>query len=61
MQEIFTLKDLNYLYFSPNVIWVIKSIKARWAGHVALADDRRDASLVLVWKTDGNRPITKLS
>jgi len=28
--------DLNDLYFSPNIIRVIKSRKTRWAGHVAL-------------------------
>jgi hypothetical protein len=25
-------EDLNSLYFSPNIIWVIKSRRMRWAG-----------------------------
>jgi hypothetical protein len=27
-------KELNDLYFSPNMVQVIKSRKMRWAGHV---------------------------
>jgi len=38
---------------------VIKSTKIRWVGHVALVGDRRDASRVLVWKTDGGRSLGK--
>ena len=28
-------KELNDLYSSPNIVWVIKSRRMRWAGHVA--------------------------
>jgi hypothetical protein len=28
-------EELNDLYSSPNIIWVIKSRRIRWAGHVA--------------------------
>jgi len=28
-------KELNVLYSSPNIVWVIKSRKMKWAGHVA--------------------------
>ena len=28
-------EELNVLYCSPNIIWVIKSRRMRWAGHVA--------------------------
>jgi hypothetical protein len=28
-------KELYALYSSPNIIWVIKSRRLRWAGHVA--------------------------
>ena len=28
-------KELNDLYFSPNIVRVIKSRRMRWAGHVA--------------------------
>ena len=27
--------ELNNLYSSPNIVWVIKSRRMRWAGHVA--------------------------
>ena len=27
-------KELNDLYFSPNIVRVIKSRKIKWAGHV---------------------------
>jgi hypothetical protein len=29
-------EGLNYLYWSPNNVWVIKSRRMGWAGHVAL-------------------------
>jgi hypothetical protein len=28
-------EELNNLYSSPNIIWVIKSRRMRWAGHIA--------------------------
>jgi hypothetical protein len=28
-------EELNDLYSSPNIVWVIKSRRMRWAGHVA--------------------------
>ena len=35
-------KELNDLYFSPNIVCVIKSRRMRWAGHVArMGEDRR--------------------
>ena len=30
--------ELNDLYSSPNIVWVIKSTIMRWAGHVARMD-----------------------
>ena len=32
---------LNELYSSPNIFWVIKSRKIRWAGHVACMGEKR--------------------
>ena len=29
------------MYFSPNLIWVIKSGRIRWAGHIARMVERR--------------------
>ena len=34
-------EELNDLYCSPNIVWVIKSAKMRWAGHVARMGKRR--------------------
>ena len=34
-------EELNDLYCSPNILGVIKSIRMRWAGHVARMGDRR--------------------
>ena len=28
-------EELNNLYSSPNIVWVIKSRRMRWTGHVA--------------------------
>jgi hypothetical protein len=35
-------EELNDLYCSPNICRIIKSRKMRWAGHVALMEERRD-------------------
>ena len=34
-------EELNDLYSSSNIIWVIKSRRMRWAGHVAHMGERR--------------------
>ena len=34
-------EDLNDLYSSPNIVRVIKSIRVRWAGHVARMGEER--------------------
>jgi hypothetical protein len=36
-------EEINDLYFSPNIIQVIKSRRMRWAGHV---EERRTQNLV---------------
>jgi len=46
-----TLCDL----YSPN-IWVIKSRRMRWAGHVARMGKRRGAYRILVGRPEGRRP-----
>ena len=33
--------ELNDLYTSPNIVWVIKSRRMRWAGHVARMGEER--------------------
>jgi len=44
-------EELNDLYFSPNIVWVIESRIMRWAGHVARLGKRRGVYRVLVGKT----------
>jgi hypothetical protein len=34
-------EELNDLYSSPNIVWVIKSRRIRWAGHIARVGNRR--------------------
>ena len=41
-------EELYALYFSPNVMQVIKARRLRWAGHVAPMGERRGAYRVLV-------------
>ena len=50
-------EELNDLYCSPNFVRVIKSIRMRWAGHVARIGERRGVYRGLVGKTDGKRPL----
>ena len=50
-------EELNALYSSPNIVWVIKSRKMRWAGHVARMGEERDVYRFLVGKPDGKRPL----
>ena len=46
-------EELSDLYSSPNIVRVIKSIKMRWAGHVARMGEERAVYRVLVRKPDG--------
>jgi hypothetical protein len=44
---------LTDLYSSPNIIWVLKSRRIRWAGHIARMGERKDVCRVLVGKPEG--------
>jgi hypothetical protein len=50
------LQDESHnLYFSPDVISVIKSRRTRWAGHVARMGKKREMNAVFFYgKTRGN-------
>jgi hypothetical protein len=50
-------EKLNDLYLSPNIIWVIKSRRMRWAGHVAHMGEERGAYRILVRRPEGRRPL----
>ena len=43
------------MFSSPNIFWVIKSRKMRWAGQVARMGDRRGVCRFLVGNPEGNR------
>jgi len=46
-------EEINDLYSSPNIVWVIKSRRMRWAGHVACMGEERRVYRVLVGKLEG--------
>jgi hypothetical protein len=50
-------EELYYLYFSPDIVWVIKSRTMRWIGHVAHMGRKINAYGVLVEKPEGKRPL----
>jgi hypothetical protein len=52
-------KEVYVLYFSPDIIPVIKSKRLRWAGHVARMGERRGAYSVLVGKPEGMRQLER--
>jgi hypothetical protein len=52
-------EELHNLYGSPSIISMIKSRRAKWAGHVASIGARRNAYRVLVGKAKGNRPLER--
>jgi hypothetical protein len=41
-------EELNDQYLSPNIIWVIKPRRMRWAGHMARMGEKRGAYRILV-------------
>jgi hypothetical protein len=49
--------ELQSLYFSPNIVRVIKSRRMRWAGHVALRGEGRGIYRVLVSRPKEKRPL----
>jgi hypothetical protein len=44
-------------YFSPKIVWVIKSRRMRWAGNVACMGEGGGVYRVLVGKSGGKRPL----
>jgi len=50
-------EELSDLYSSPNIVWVIKWRRIRWAGHVARMGEETGAYRVLVGKPEGKKPL----
>jgi len=46
-------EELNNLYCSPNIVWVIKSRRMRWVGHVACVGEGTGVHRGLVGKPEG--------
>jgi hypothetical protein len=52
---IFYSDELNDLYSPSSIIWVIKSRKMRYAGHIAHMVEGRGAYRILVRRPEGRR------
>jgi hypothetical protein len=50
-------EELNDLYPSTTVVQLIKSRRLRWALHVARMGHRRGPYRLLVWRSEGKRPL----
>jgi hypothetical protein len=50
-------EELNDLYSFTNIVWVVKSRRMRWAGHVARMGEKRGVHRVLVGKPEGKRTL----
>ena len=50
-------EELKDLYSSLNIVWVIKSRRMRWSGHVARMGEERGVYRVLVGKPERKRPL----
>jgi len=48
-------EELRDLYSLPNIVWVIKPRRMRWAGHVARMGEGRGVHRVLMGKPAGKR------
>jgi hypothetical protein len=49
-------EELQDVHCSPSIVRIIKARRMRWAGHVALIREKRDAYSFLVGKPEGRRP-----
>ena len=49
-------KEINDLYSSPNIVWVIKSRKIGWEGHLVCMGVSRGVYKILVVKPERKRP-----
>jgi hypothetical protein len=50
-------EELHNLYTSPGIIRIIKSMRMRWAGHVARMGEKWNMYRLLVGKPEGKRPL----
>jgi hypothetical protein len=50
-------EELRDLYSLLNIVWVVKSRRMRWVGHLAHMGEGRSVHRVLVGKPEGKRPV----
>jgi len=50
-------EELRDFYSLPNIVWVVKSRRMRWTGHVARTGEGRGVHRILVGKPEGKRPL----
>jgi hypothetical protein len=50
-------EELHNLYSSPSITIMIKSIRMKWAGHMARLGEKRNACRILVGNPEGKRPL----
>jgi hypothetical protein len=50
-------EELYDSYLSPSIIWVTKSRRIKWAGHIARMGDVTGAYGILVGKREGMKPL----
>jgi hypothetical protein len=50
-------EKINDLHSPPNIVWVIKSRRMRWEGHVACMEVRRGVYMIVVGKPEGKGPL----
>ena len=48
-------KELHRLYRSPNIVRVVKSMRLRWAGHLARMEEDRSAFKILTGERTGKK------
>ena len=52
-------EEINGLFSSPNIIWVIKSRRMKWAEYVLRMGEGRGLYRVLVGKPEGRKPLER--
>ena len=52
-------EELSDLYSLPNIVWVVKLRRKRWAEHVARMGEGRGVYRVLMGKCGGKRPLRR--
>ena len=50
-------EELNDLYSSPSIIWVIKPRRMTWPGHAARMGKKKGVRRILIGKPEGKSPL----